>query len=636
MSNRQALYQNSSIKSTNGLRKSIAPSTFGSKLDPRRVNDENAVNRRLSFMPMNNNKRQSMMPSFSNNRQSISHKSTSNPNRNSMSSRVSTSNRQSIVSKDSKRKSTYGGSKTVQEIRPVKDKGYQTACIHLLIEYLTENNYDRKISQQILMSPSGKDFFSICEFLFRRIDPSFSYEKKPEEEVPQMFKSLKYPFQLSSRSLISPGSPHTWPLLLAALHWLVDLLLFDERTQMREDDEFQMNDEETCESENPVDRGNLLFFEFTAESYRARIMESEEQEIFIDNEFVSHMNEVNENLKHSIDVKSEETTKLRKCIEELENNPERLHVLQEEVQILEKDSEKFCMLINRLDQHKKQIEEKQKDYLSNLKKEEEEIKQLQQDILDLEAKLSSQVDQNIDVDKLNRERKELESNIKVTKSHRDEIEKATDQLEKEYTTKFNELEKSVSIFNQMCRNTNITSDLGGEMKFNPHEEVALSLDLKSFVKPKLFTILDNERISRSQNKEMSFKLNDQVDRLRDTVNKNELSNNKLYNKLETLQNTYNRMRDSREEQLQRFEEQMKALRTELQTVGDENQILIQKESEILQLEQHVEDNKYKFKLEQERLYTTMTDLVDWIAGHKEYIRGKLKDLTDYLEAQTVE
>lgn len=620
------------------IRKSTAPSTFG-KPDMWRINDENNVNRRLSFLPTNtnNNKRQSMMPSYTNSRQSISTKpTTSNQNRNSMStSRVSTS-RQSIQPKDSKRKSTYGGSKNVQEPRPVKDKGYQTDVIHLLIEYLTENNYDRKISQQILMSPSGKDFFSICEFLFRRIDPSFSYEKKPEEEVPQMFKSLKYPFQLSSRSLISPGSPHTWPLLLAALHWLIELLLFDERAQMRENDEIPMSEEDNCEVENRVDRANLLFFEFAAESYRARIMESEDQEIAIDNEFISHMSEANESLKQSIENKIEETQRLRKCIEELENSPERLHALHEEVQILEKDSEKFCMLINRLDQHKAQIEEKQKEYKSALKREEEEIKQIQQEIFELENKLSKQIDQNIDVDKLNRERKELESNIKVTKAHRDDIEKATEQLEKEYTTKFNELEKSVSVFNQLCRNAFITSELGGEMKFNPHEENILSMDLKTFVKPKLFSILDKERLSRSQNKETLFKLNDQVDRLKDTVNKNELSNSKLYSKLETLQNTHNRLRDAREEQQQRFEEQMKSLTMDIQTIGDENQILVQKESEVLQLAQQVEDNKYKYKLEQERLYTTLMDLVDWIAGHKEYIRGKLKELIDYLETQTIE
>lgn len=632
MTSRQSFYQNSSMKTK--IKKSAAVSGFG-KSDMWRINDENNVNRRLSFLPVNSNKRQSMMPSYTNNRQSMSVKPTTNQNRNSMStSRLSTS-RQSIQPKDSKRKSTYGGSKSIIEPRPVKDKGYQTDVIHLLIEYLTENNYDRKISQQILMSPSGKDFFSICEFLFRRIDPSFSYEKKPEEEVPQMFKSLKYPFQLSSRSLVSPGSPHTWPLLLAALHWLIELLIFDERAQMRENDEIP-NEEESCEVENRVDRANLLFFEFAAESYRARIMESEDQEIAIDNEFISHMSEVNESLKQSIENKIEETQKLRNCIEELENSPDRLHVLQEEVQILEKDSEKFCMLISRLDQHKAQIEEKQKEYKLALKKEEEEIKQIQQEIFDLENKLSKQIDQNIDVDKLNRERKELESNIKVTKAHRDDIEKATDQLEKEYTTKFNELEKSVSIFNQLCRNAFITTELCGEMKFNPHEENILSMDLKTFVKPKLYSILDRERLARSQNKETLFKLNDQVDRLKDTVNKNELLNSKLFSKLETLQNTHNRLRDAREEQQQRFEEQMKILTMDIQAIGDENQILVQKESEILQLAQRVEDNKYKYKLEQERLYTTLMDLVDWIAGHKEYIRGKLKELTDYLETQTVE
>lgn len=40
-----------------------------------------------------------------------------------------------------------------------------------------------------------------------------------EDEVPLVFKRLRYPFQISKSALQAVGSPHTWPGLLAALAW---------------------------------------------------------------------------------------------------------------------------------------------------------------------------------------------------------------------------------------------------------------------------------------------------------------------------------------------------------------------------------------------------------------------------------
>ena len=53
--------------------------------------------------------------------------------------------------------------------------------------------------------------------------------------MPALFKLLRYPFQLSKSSLLNVGSPHTWPSILAALHWLVELLIFQEVVQERQE-----------------------------------------------------------------------------------------------------------------------------------------------------------------------------------------------------------------------------------------------------------------------------------------------------------------------------------------------------------------------------------------------------------------
>ena len=47
---------------------------------------------------------------------------------------------------------------------------------------------------------------------------------KMEEEVPRVLKMLGYPFNISKSSMHAAGTPHTWPYLLAALVWMVELV----------------------------------------------------------------------------------------------------------------------------------------------------------------------------------------------------------------------------------------------------------------------------------------------------------------------------------------------------------------------------------------------------------------------------
>ena len=101
--------------------------------------------------------------------------------------------------------------------------------------FLSERGYSRKISLKVLLSPTSKDFFCMVEFLYRLIDPNYETgDKKPEEAIPAIFKSLAYPFAISKTALYAVGSPHTWPALLGALTWLVELITYQEQIEEAE------------------------------------------------------------------------------------------------------------------------------------------------------------------------------------------------------------------------------------------------------------------------------------------------------------------------------------------------------------------------------------------------------------------
>jgi kinetochore protein NDC80 len=110
---------------------------------------------------------------------------------------------------------------------------------------------------QVLLSPTKKDFEHICQFLLRQLDTHWRLVGKPEDEVPLFFNWLRYPFQISKSALFAVGAPHTWPPLLAALSWLVELLTYSERAEVAR-----------VETYDERQRGESGFFEYVSRAYR--------------------------------------------------------------------------------------------------------------------------------------------------------------------------------------------------------------------------------------------------------------------------------------------------------------------------------------------------------------------------------
>lgn len=105
---------------------------------------------------------------------------------------------------------------------------FKDACHASLIGYLASHGYAHPVSPKLLST--NKEFGRVVAFLAARVDPGApALSGRVEEEVPALFKRLRYPFAVPRSALQAVGSPHTWPALLAALAWLVELLQYDEQ-----------------------------------------------------------------------------------------------------------------------------------------------------------------------------------------------------------------------------------------------------------------------------------------------------------------------------------------------------------------------------------------------------------------------
>jgi kinetochore protein NDC80 len=83
------------------------------------------------------------------------------------------------------------------------------------------------ISMQTLANITGKDYRAMFQHLVTIVDPAYPFDARLrlEDEFQPALKALRYPFaaQIDNKWLAAPGSMHSWPALLAALHWLVEM-----------------------------------------------------------------------------------------------------------------------------------------------------------------------------------------------------------------------------------------------------------------------------------------------------------------------------------------------------------------------------------------------------------------------------
>jgi kinetochore protein NDC80 len=112
----------------------------------------------------------------------------------------------------------------LSDSRPLTDRSFQLASIKQIIDFLELTSFDRLITQKQLLTPSAKDYILIVNHLAKLTSSDIEFSGRLEEDIPNFFKNIGYPFPINKNSLLAIGAPNTWPSLLASLSWLVSQL----------------------------------------------------------------------------------------------------------------------------------------------------------------------------------------------------------------------------------------------------------------------------------------------------------------------------------------------------------------------------------------------------------------------------
>ncbi|XP_026178382.1 kinetochore protein NDC80 homolog [Mastacembelus armatus] len=307
--------------------------------------------------------------------------------------------------------SRFGGPEKIKDARPLHDKSYVQQCIRQLHEFLTEQGYPGPLSAKTLQSPSTKEFVKMFEFIYRQLDPSFEMpNSKVEEEVPAILKALRYPFVLSKCSMYSVGAPHTWPQALGALMWLMDNVKIS----------WRMNKEgllfrDFCEDSDNTEEDtqyNKLFMSYTSETY-CKFMQGDDTFDEEDGAFLAKLKKiynVDEALLASVEMKhkilSDEVEKLEK-----ESQTDRLMTKRMDKMKLQAHLKKLQEYRNELISYKAVQENKASELDDELQANASLVESLKHEQDKLQHLLENQKFTPADVERINREKKELQQNI---------------------------------------------------------------------------------------------------------------------------------------------------------------------------------------------------------------------------------
>uniref|UniRef100_A0A3Q4H3H9 Kinetochore protein NDC80 n=1 Tax=Neolamprologus brichardi TaxID=32507 RepID=A0A3Q4H3H9_NEOBR len=306
--------------------------------------------------------------------------------------------------------SGFGGTEKIKDARPLHDKSYVQQCIRQLHEFLTEQGYPGTLSSKTLQSPSTKEFVKMFEFIYCQLDPTFEMpNSKVEEEVPALFKTLGYPFVLSKCSMYSVGAPHTWPQALGALMWLID------NVKVRNDIKSSMD---WTLDRYRLKQSSHLFLDYTAETY-SKFMQGddtfeEEDEAFLVK--LKKLYNVDEALLATMEEKhrilTDEVEKLEK-----ESQTDRLMTKRMEKMKLQADLKKLQSYRASLDSFKDNLEKKDSELNAELETSVSHLETLKHERNELQHLLQNQKFTPADVERINREKRELQQTISsLTKS----------------------------------------------------------------------------------------------------------------------------------------------------------------------------------------------------------------------------
>ncbi|KAK9134841.1 hypothetical protein Syun_014171 [Stephania yunnanensis] len=338
--------------------------------------------------------------------------------------------------------------------------------------------------------PSAKDITDALRLLFNRLDwPASPSTLKLDEDLPLLLSSLSCPVKFQKSVLKAPGTPHSWPTLLALIHWLVQLAIYNDHVS---------------NSTNSVTRSFLQsdgIMVYSLKTYSHFITGDDAGDAALQEEFEGKLGEQMEEARDKVEGSEREVVELQGCIGRMRVEPSAKEVLEKEKRVLENDLLKFRSLIEELERGIEVMEKGLAEKERELEAKERDNRRTCEENEELRRKADAQTVNLRDAERMKRELMALERDISEAEIGRNAWEEKSWDVDTTLAHKFKELQTRCIECNQAIRRLK----LGNEFQHTLNSKGAtpaevLGVHYKLTLKPLLSSFLND--VKKSSEKQL--------------------------------------------------------------------------------------------------------------------------------------
>ncbi|EEQ27843.1 kinetochore-associated Ndc80 complex subunit ndc80 [Microsporum canis] len=376
--------------------------------------------------------------------------------------------------------------------RPLRDRGFQARISQEILEYLTRNNFElemkHSLTQNTLKSPTQKDFNYIFQWLYKRIDPSYRFQKNIDTEVPPILKQLRYPYEKNiTKSQIAAVGGTNWYTFLGVLHWMMQLAQMLDRY-------YQDQYDYACAEAGVDVTGDRIIFRFLSSAYHDWLQGGEDEDDEVaEQRLVPHVEtmaaefeKANEKYVQELQALEEENRSLRDQLEELEKNAPDIAKLEKHFKILEDDKKKFEDYNDNVQGKIDKYENRIKFLEDELEKIDLELQTTEDDRLDLQSSVDKRGITIQDIDRMSTERDRLQKSVEDIVVRLDETHAKVMEKEAEANAKLEELEQVAKTYNSLAYQAGLIPSTTANAKGNEFE-LFLNINENNFSSSQLGT-----------------------------------------------------------------------------------------------------------------------------------------------------
>jgi kinetochore protein NDC80 len=324
------------------------------------------------------------------------------------------------------------------------------------MDYMTQNNFELEmkhtLSINVLKSPTQKDFVSMFQWLYHRIDPSHRFQKNLDQELPPILKQLRYPYERSiNKSSILAVGGQNWHTFLGVLHWMMQL------AQML--DGYSQGHYDNACIESGIDvTGDRIIFGFLSNGYKDWLaMDEDAGDDDVERVLAPHIEAMAEafddsNSKYTseLEMLEAENARLLREIEDLQKSTPDPAVLDNHFKIMEEDKVKFEEYNTLAEQRSGKYENRIQVLEEELEKLNEELREVEDERRGLQRAVDDQGISMQDIDRMNSERERLQKGIESASQRLEDVKRRVAEKEAEASQKLDELERTVHKFNELA------------------------------------------------------------------------------------------------------------------------------------------------------------------------------------------